>query len=108
MLHRLRLEMRLALLHRSSKAAATRTTTPLDELAVLANSPWGDVRVAVATNPTTTPEILADLALNGGTSSVRVAVAHNPRTTPEDLDLLAHDWVSWVREAADEARLLRR
>lgn len=69
-----------------------------EELALLANSPWSWIRLAVARNPYTPHETLAKLAQDSE-EKIQLAVARNLFTPAEVLDLLVNHYYQAVTEA---------
>ncbi|RUS95565.1 hypothetical protein DSM106972_090410 [Dulcicalothrix desertica PCC 7102] len=69
-----------------------------EELAVLGNSPWSWIRLAVARNPYTPPETLAKLAQDSS-ESIQLAIAQNLAAPADVLDLLLNHYNEAVPKA---------
>ncbi|MBW4598170.1 MAG: hypothetical protein KME29_00780 [Calothrix sp. FI2-JRJ7] len=68
-----------------------------EELAVLADSPWSWIRLAVARNPYTPHETLAKLAQDSE-EKIQFAVVYNLATPKEVLDLLVNHYYQEITE----------
>jgi hypothetical protein len=78
---------------------ATNWHTPPQQLASLASSKWGWIRLAVAENPYTPGNVLLKFARE---SSFLLAIAKNPLAPTEALDLIAEKSDTYINKALAE------
>ena len=96
----------------SQHNAAQDWNTEPQQLAILAESSWPWVRLAVAQNPHTPPEVLVKLA-GDAYEKIQLAVARNPASPEGAIALLANHSENSIRDAvakhpnASEATLLQ-
>lgn len=72
--------------------------TDVEQLAMLGQSRWAWIRLAVAQNPSASSETLMQLASDGA-YKIQLAISRNPLTPTEALNLLANHFVHEIQTA---------